>query len=106
VPDLSATTLAENCCYAMFSGCTSLTTAPTLPATTLVTYCYKFMFNGCTSLNYIKAMFTTTPGEGYTDSWVYNVASTGTFVKNSAAAWTTRGGHGIPNGWTVETASE
>ena len=34
----------------MFSGCTSLTTAPSLPATTLETNCYQEMFNGCTSL--------------------------------------------------------
>ena len=38
----------------MFSGCTSLTTAPELPATTLTYYCYQQMFNGCTSLKRIK----------------------------------------------------
>ena len=47
---LPATTLAENCYQYMFSGCTSLTTAPELPATTLATYCYSNMFDGCTSL--------------------------------------------------------
>ena len=49
---LPATTLAENenCYYEMFSGCTSLTTAPVLPATTLDIYCYCGMFQGCTSL--------------------------------------------------------
>ena len=64
------------------------------------------MFNGCTSLNYIKAMFTTTPNTTYTNNWVGGVAANGTFVKNSAATWTTTGDHGIPTGWTVETASE
>ena len=47
---LPATTLASNCYRSMFSGCTSLTTAPTLPATTLTRDCYYLMFNGCTRL--------------------------------------------------------
>lgn len=102
---LPATTLAEECYAAMFLGCTSLTIAPVLPATTLVEDCYTYMFKGCTSLNYIKAMFTTTPSSTYTSNWVENVASTGTFVKNSAASWTTTGINGIPTGWTVQTAS-
>jgi hypothetical protein len=90
----------------MFQGCTSLTTAPVLPAMTLSQYCYLYMFSGCTNLNYIKAMFTTTPGVSYTNNWVNGVASTGTFVKNSAATWDVTGVYGIPTGWTVETASE
>lgn len=85
----------------MFKGCTSLTTAPELPATTLVNNCYSYMFNRCTSLNYIKAMFTTTPSTSYTKNWVQNVAASGTFVKNSAATWTTTGVNGIPSGWNV-----
>jgi hypothetical protein len=68
--------------------------------------CYQYMFDGCTSLNYIKAMFTTTPSDDYTMFWVDGVAATGTFVKNAAAEWDVSGSHGIPNGWTVETASE
>lgn len=105
---LPATTLSTSCYYSMFQGCTSLTTAPKLPATKLVNYCYTSMFQGCTNLSYIKAMFTTTPNAflGYTTDWVDGVSSSGTFVKNSAATWTTTGTDGIPNGWTVETASE
>jgi hypothetical protein len=76
-----------------------------LPATTLATYCYSGMFYGCCNLNYIKAMFTTTPSVSYTVNWVSGVSSTGIFVKNSAANWTTTGVNGIPEGWTVETAS-
>ena len=90
----------------MFRYCTSLTTAPELPALTLVNYCYRSMFEGCSNLNYIKAMFTTTPGNTETNLWVRGVASTGTFVKNSAATWTTTGNNGVPTGWTVQTASE
>ena len=52
-------------------------------------------------MNYIKAMFTTTPGNSYTSRWVSGVAATGTFIKNSSATWTTTGVNGIPTGWTV-----
>lgn len=106
---LLATTL-ERCCYdSMFYNCTSLMTAPELPATTIktsATYCYESMFRGCTKLNYIKAMFTAIPNSNCTHNWVYGVASSGTFVKNSAATWDVRGVHGIPNNWTVQTADE
>lgn len=43
-------TMGYYSCYAMFYGCTSLTTAPELTATTLGDYCYQYMFYGCTSL--------------------------------------------------------
>ena len=49
-PKLSAEQLAEYCYAYMFSGCTSLTTAPELPTEQLAEYCYKSMFSGCTSL--------------------------------------------------------
>ena len=112
-PELPATTLAIYCYSEMFSDCTLLTAAPTLPAITLVQYCYNHMFYSCSKLNYIKAMFTTTQLEDsevegeyiYTGQWLENVASTGTFVKNSAAIWNVTGISGIPTGWTVETAN-
>ena len=105
-PELPATILESSCYSYTFQGCTSLTAAPELPATTLTSQCYQYMFNGCMNLNYIKAMFTTTPGTDYTSNWLKEVAETGTFVKNSAATWTTTGVNGVPNGWTVQTASE
>ena len=43
-------TMANKCYYCLFSGCTSLTTAPELPATTLAKSCYHEMFEGCSSL--------------------------------------------------------
>lgn len=104
-PKLHATELTFGCYSGMFKGCTSLTTAPVLPATTLASSCYASMFYDCTNLNYIKAMFTTAPQSTYTYNWVSSVASTGTFVKNSAATWTATGVDAIPTGWTVETAS-
>lgn len=108
-PELPATTLVRYCYSQMFYRCTSLITAPELPATTLVEHCYDSMFWGCTNLNYIKAMFTTTPGgtyTTYTTNWVKGVAANGTFVKNSAAQWDVSGVNGVPSGWTVQTASE
>ena len=59
-PILPATTLAPNCYENMFYGCTSLTVAPTLPATTLAEYCYNEMFRGCTSLTTAPELPATT----------------------------------------------
>ena len=101
-PELPAAALAKRCYDGMFYGCTSLSSSPELPATTLVPYCYNNMFGGCTKLNYIKAMFTTTPGTPYTKNWVSGVAATGTFVKNSAATWNVTGVNGVPDNWTIE----
>ena len=39
-----------------------------------------------------------------TYNWVNRVKATGTFVKNSAAAWDVTGNNGVLTGWTVETA--
>lgn len=57
---LPATTLANSCYQYMFSGCTSLTTAPELPATTLAQSCYQYMFRNCTSLTTAPELPATT----------------------------------------------
>ena len=57
---LPATTLADYCYKYMFSGCTSLTTAPELPATTLADGCYETMFTNCTSLTTAPELPATT----------------------------------------------
>ena len=59
-PALPATTLAESCYYSMFTNCTSLTTVPDLSATTLAKDCYSYMFDGCTSLTTTPALPATT----------------------------------------------
>ena len=101
VPEiLPATTLTNYCYQDMFYNCRALTKAPVLPATTLVSDCYKQMFYGCTNLKYVKAMFTTTPSNSYTQNWLYNVSSTGTFVKSSSATWTSGGESAAPLNWT------
>ena len=60
-PELPAMTLANSCYAWMFNNCSSLTTAPELPATTLVSGSYNSIFKNCTSLNYIKVGFTEWP---------------------------------------------
>ena len=102
-PELPSTTLTNACYQYMFGRCTSLTEAPELPATTLASYCYQYMFISCTNLNYIKALFTTTPDNSYTNSWVSGVAATGTFVKSPDATWDVTGVNGVPEGWTTDT---
>ena len=115
---LPATELRRYCYEYMFQDCISLTGAPVLPATTfrnpaivaevnngLAMYSYNRMFSGCTRLQYIKAMFASIPDNytirNFTADWVYNVASTGTFVKNGGATWNEIGKDGVPSGWTV-----
>ena len=100
-PVLPATTLASSCYIGMFQDCRNLVTAPELPATTLADNCYQQIFYSCTNLNYIKCLATDISANGCLSNWVYNVASTGTFVKNSAATWNATGLNGVPNGWTV-----
>ena len=71
VPELPATTLARECYSGMFGGCTSLTSAPTLPATMLAISCYSSMFSGCTSL----ASAPTLPATTLADSCYKNMFS-------------------------------
>lgn len=104
-PALPCTTLTTQCYAAMFYGCSYLTTAPDLPALTLATGCYLNMFNSCTRLQYVKAMFTTTPSDTYTQTWLQSVKSTGTFVKNVNATWTNTGVNAVPTNWTIQTAT-
>lgn len=93
-------------CYdCMFRGCTNITRAPDLLATVLPEKAYYCMFSGCTKLNYIKMMAIDISEANCLGSWVSNVSSTGTFVKNAAATWDVTGNDGVPTGWTVETAS-
>lgn len=101
-PTLPATTLAAQCYSNMFENCTNLTIAPDLLAETLSNNCYSYMFRNCSNLKRIKAMFTTTPSNTYTNSWVSGVSSSGTFIKNSAASWNVTGNNGVPTGWTIQ----
>ena len=72
---LPATTLASSCYENMFSGCTSLTTAPALPATSLARSCYYYMFKGCTSLTTAPALPATILAESCYLSMFYGCTS-------------------------------
>lgn len=91
----------NNCYSSMFSGCTSLTTAPELPATTLASGCYYGMFYNCRNLTSIDISFTdwdTPPGA--TSDWFRGVGDSGTFTCPTELP-DTRGEGYIPNGWTI-----
>lgn len=101
---LPVTTLTSGCYMSMFSGCTSLTTAPVLPATILVDDCYNYMFAWCSSLNYVKCLATDISAEYCIATWLDGVNSTGTFIKNPNMTSWPIGDNGIPSGWTVQDA--
>ena len=103
-PELNATTLDEYCYEYMFSGCTGLTTAPELEASILVEGCYQGMFYNCSNLNSITCPAVDISATDCTTNWVYGVAATGVFGKDSTmTAWTTSA-NGVPTGWTVVDA--
>ena len=98
---LPATTLAQYCYWYMFEQC-KFTTAPELPYTgKLPTYSYGNMFTDCPNLNYVKCLATDVTASNATQSWLKNVSSTGTFVKNPNMSGWSRGVNGIPTNWTV-----
>ena len=107
-PELPATTLMNNCYDGMFENCTNLIQAPELPATNLVKYCYRLMFADCSKLNYVRCFAKRRAqqfGDDSTQSWLYNVSTTGNFYTPSATNWTT-GSDGIPSGWTRHDITE
>lgn len=104
---LPATTLTDNCYGYMFSGQNMITTTPFLPAQYPFSGSYYRMFYGCTRLNYVNAAFLDEPTDeisGFSWDWLYDVAATGTFVKNHYATWTDRGTYAVPTGWTIVDA--
>ncbi len=98
-PELPATTLAESCYNSMFRNCGSLTTAPELPATTLEEWCYSSMFNGCNSLTSVTIYATSTANNSF-DSWLDNVAPSGTVYNNGLVDLPENSASGVPSGWT------
>ena len=99
-PDLPATNLTYRCYLSMFCGCTSLVKAPELPASKLEEGCYEGMFANCTNLQYVKCLATELTAKEALTEWMWEVSSSGTFVKAPGAVWPA-GRSGIPDGWTV-----
>ena len=98
-PELPATTLESWCYSYMFKGCTSLTTAPALPATTLVNSCYNSMFQGCNSLTSVTIYAMSTANNSF-NSWLDNVAPSGTVYNNGLVDLPENSASGVPSGWT------
>ena len=107
-PELPATTLAKFCYMSMFCDCSSLESAPDLPASTLAGSCYNCMFDGCSSLNRIKCLAVTPCDylQYSTAVWTRGVSASGVFIKHPDNDWWETGDAGIPEGWTVLTATE
>ncbi len=92
--------LAAHCYRGMFQN-TAITSAPDLLAEKLYSNCYRYMFNACKSLEYIKCYSTTNvTNDSYTQNWLQNAKSTGTFHYRDGTTWYRDNQHGIPNGWT------
>ena len=114
---LPATKLAATCYRNMFYNCSSLLAGPVLPATTIVAECYQRMFWGCTSLTWVKMMGTNYIQSAFksnNDGWMQNVPSGDdavakgcVFVMNAHAPANLlpRDKFGIPEGWTIQTAT-
>ena len=107
-PKLPAT-LSPYCYVRMFSGCTSLTTAPSLLVskdTGSPRGWYREIYAGCSNLSYIKMLspiqfdYSDTTS-AWSRDWVSGVAATGTFIANAKRTDFTRGVHGIPVGWDL-----
>lgn len=102
---LNFSTPSNWCCLQMFKNCTSMVSAPELLASNInIDRCYGGIFQGCANLNRIVCMALNPFENNCLQGWVIDVSSTGTFVKNPSASWTT-GQSGIPDGWTVIDAS-
>lgn len=114
---LPATTLAKTCYRNFFYNCSSLLRGPELPATTIVAECYQRMFWGCSSLTWVKMMGTNYIQSAFkfnNDGWMQNVPSGDdavakgcVFVMNAHAPANLlpRDKFGIPEGWTIQTAT-
>jgi len=98
-PELPATVLASGCYKFMFSRCTSLTTAPELPAITLADLCYHSMFYSCTSLTELTVYADDISADNALGYWLTDTASdtTGTLYALGSADFTGK----VPNNWTI-----
>lgn len=105
-PRIDATSLAGGCFGYMFSDCIRMETPPELLATTLVGSCYTHMFYNCRALSRLQTRQTSFDAGNGTESWLYNVAASGTLYCDTAALGTDetieRGVSACPEGWNVQ----
>lgn len=129
IPTLSATTMMPFAYKSMFKGCTGLTGTINLPATHLDNSCYSEMLAGCTHITRVNILGTNfdgnccfkmmygcsavatiqcrslkMPSGRFTQDWVYGVAASGTYIKNSGLVLNPpRGITWVPENWTITT---
>ena len=103
--ELPATTLSDSAYTQMFYECRVMTKAPMLPANVVPTYGYYRMFYNAKKLNKITTLALDKSAYNANGSWVYGVASSGTFIKHKDMTQWSNGSNGIPNGWTVQNYS-
>ena len=102
---LPATTLTEDCYYAMFYGCSLIEVAPELPATTLKKESYYAMFCNCASLKTVPALSATTLANECCQSMFCNCTSLVTapaLPATNLASWCY---HGMFSGCSSLTAA-
>ena len=101
-PLLPSKTLSTSCYSYMFFGCRSLTHAPEIQANILTYPSFENMFANCTSLSSINVNFTNWENNSviFTNNWVNNVSSTGTFIKPLELI-DERGASKIPENWNI-----
>ena len=105
-PALPASTLANNCYFDTFRGCTSLINPPALPAKTLKKNCYRHLFYDCSKLNHLTVYADDISATDCTKNWLLGVASEGTFNNYGSATYPTNSTNGIPRGWTEVKPNE
>lgn len=102
---LPATTLTEDCYYAMFYGCSLITVAPELPATTLKKESYYAMFCNCASLKTVPALSATTLANECCQSMFCNCTSLETAPELPATNLASWCYHGMFSGCSSLTAA-
>ena len=102
---LPATTLTEDCYYAMFYGCSLIEVAPELPATTLKRESYYAMFCNCASLKTAPAISATTLANECCQSMFCNCTSLVTAPELPATNLASWCYHGMFSGCSSLTAA-
>lgn len=87
----------------MFYGCSNLTTGPKIMYTgASKNYSQREMFRNCSKLNWVMYLGTDISATNSLYNWMSGVQTTsGIFVKNINATWTTTGVSGVPTNWTI-----
>ena len=108
VPQLPATTLAEDCYSCMFRGCTSLVETPAgwyLPAQTIALLSCDGMFQGCSELQKMAVAYSGTISADDWMDFLGGVSSTGTFYYSKNQTRENIQSI-VPSGWTLVQSTE